>query len=130
MDEIVASGPALLAFYKVSCPVCQMTLPYLERLRGGSLQIFAVSQDDAEASAEFDAEFGVRTDLFDPEEAGFPASNAFGLTHVPSLFLVGPDRKVSLESIGFFKKDLEALAALAGRPIFRKGERVPEAKSG
>jgi peroxiredoxin len=130
LDDILAAGPAVLAFYKVSCPVCQMTLPYLERLRGGGLQIWPVSQDDAEASGEFDAEFGTRTDLHDPEEKEFPASNAFGLTHVPSLFVLEPGRRVSWQSVGFYRKDLEALAERAGRPIFRAGERVPEAKSG
>ena len=32
LAEIVANGPALLVFFKVSCPVCQLTLPFLARL--------------------------------------------------------------------------------------------------
>jgi peroxiredoxin len=130
LDEILAAGPAVIAFYKVTCPVCQLTMPYLERLRGGSLQVVSVSQDDAEAAAEFDFEFGARTDLLDSEDAGYPASNAFRITNVPSLFLVEPGRKITWQSVGFYKKDLESLAERAGRPIFQPGERVPEAKAG
>ena len=33
LAEILTGGPALLAFYKVSCPVCQLTAPYLQRLQ-------------------------------------------------------------------------------------------------
>ena len=32
LEDILAGGPALLAFFKISCPVCQLTAPYLERL--------------------------------------------------------------------------------------------------
>ncbi len=28
----LARGPAVLAFFKVSCPTCQYALPFLERL--------------------------------------------------------------------------------------------------
>ncbi len=36
LEDILGKGPALLAFYKISCPVCQLTAPYLERLAAGS----------------------------------------------------------------------------------------------
>ncbi len=60
LDEILAKGPALLAFYKISCPVCQLTFPYLERLAAGSpIQIIGISQDDASATEGFNQRFGV-----------------------------------------------------------------------
>jgi hypothetical protein len=105
-------------------------LPFLERLRGGSVQVVNISQDDAEATAEFDSEFGTRTENLDNEDSNFALSNAFGITHVPSLFLVEADGAVGWSSTGFFKRDLEELAARAGKSIFRPGEKVPEAKSG
>jgi len=123
-------GPVLLAFYKVSCPVCQLALPFLERLRGGGIQVVPVSQDDADAAAEFDAEFGTRTAFLDNEDSGFVLSNAFGITNVPSMFLVEPGGAITWNSTGFFKRDLEDLAGRAGKPIFLPGEKVPEAKSG
>jgi peroxiredoxin len=126
-----AEGPTLLAFYKVSCPVCQLTLPYIQRLRGGKVKIVAVCQDTPDYAAEFNREFGTAlATLFDTPESGYPASNAYGLTTVPALFLVEPDGRVGWKSEGFFKKELEQLAARAGLPIFQAGESVPEAKYG
>ena len=50
-------------------------------------------------------------------------SNAFGITHVPSMYLIEPGGRVSWSSVGFFKRELLELAALAGRPIFADGEK-------
>jgi peroxiredoxin len=125
------AGPVLLAFYKASCPVCQLTLPFLERLRGGPLQIYTVSQDGAGAAREFDAAYELTIPaVVDNHATGYAASNAFDITHVPTLFLVEPGGEISWVSSGFMKKELEALAARAGRPIFRAGESVPEAQPG
>ena len=32
LNEELAKGPVVLAFFKVSCPTCQYAFPYLERL--------------------------------------------------------------------------------------------------
>ena len=128
---ILSHGPVLLAFYKISCPVCQMTLPFLERMAAGSLQIVAISQDDAPATRRFQSRFGgaVPT-LLDREEDRYPASNAFGITHVPSLFLVEPGEIISRAFEGFVKKDLEEIGTLAGVAPFREDESVPAWKAG
>ncbi len=131
LSELLAGGPVLLALYKISCPVCQMTMPFLERIARGSLQIVAISQDDASATRRFQSRFGVfMPTLLDREEDGYPVSNAFGITHVPSLFLVETDGTVSMASEGFVKNDLEAIATRAGMPIFRADESVPAWKAG
>jgi peroxiredoxin len=131
LSRMVASGPVVLAFYKVTCPTCQLAIPFLGRLAGGAIPVIAVSQHDAEMTAEFENEFDVHLEtVFDPEERNFPASNAFGLTHVPSIFVIGKDRKIEWSSVGFVRKDLEDLATRIGRPIFRPGDRVPEMKFG
>ncbi len=93
--------------------------------------MFAVSQDDAEATREFNQEFGITMPtLLDGEKQGYPASNAYGLTNVPSLFLVEPNGNISWSLIGFHKKELEALGARVGVNPFRPGENVPEMKGG
>ena len=131
LDELLSEGPVLLAFYKVTCPTCQFTLPFLERLKSRAFSVFAVCQDDATRAREFEKEFSVHLPtLLDKARDGYPVSNAFGLTHVPSLFLVEQDKRISWASVGFFKRELETLAARAGKPIFQAGELVPEAKSG
>ena len=76
---------------------------------------------------EFDAPLPA---LFDRAEDNYPMSNAFGITHVPSLYLIEPGGRVSWSSVGFFKRELLELASLAGREIFHSGEKVPESKSG
>ncbi len=135
LSDLAAGKPILLAFYKVNCPVCQFAFPFLERLyRGRSNQdiaIYAISQDDAESTREFDAEFGITfPTLLDKEEEGYPASNAYGLAHVPSIFLVEPDGKISLSLTGFDKKGLEALGRRLGKEPFAPGEYVPDFRPG
>jgi peroxiredoxin len=132
LEDIVAHGPALFTFFKVSCPVCQFTLPFLERLKGkGGLQMYTISQDDAEATQEFNQEFGVSLPaLLDEEEKGYPASNAYGIASVPTFFQVEPDGRISYCWAGFSKADMEALGHHLGSAIFRPGEKVPDFKPG
>ncbi len=133
LSDILARGPALLAFFKVSCPVCQYTFPFLERIhRGaGGVQIFGVSQDQAGATRDFNEEQGVTfPTLLDEAGKGYPVSNAFGIHSVPTIFLVEPDGSISLSGTGFSKRDLEAIGARVGVVPFRPGERVPEQRPG
>jgi peroxiredoxin len=131
LQTLLGRGPVLLAFFKVSCPVCQMTFPFLERLhKGGSgVAILGVSQDKAADTRRFNAEFGVTFPTL-VEEAGYTVSNAFGLSSVPSLFVIEPDGVVSQSWCGFIKKDLEALGQRLGAATFRADERVPELQPG
>jgi peroxiredoxin len=134
-SEILDGKPALLAFFKVSCPTCQYTFPFLERLYRGrtnrDIAIYAISQDDAESTREFHSEFGITMPtLLDKKEEGYPASNAYGLSTVPSLFLVAPDGRISLVLMGFDKKGMEDLGRRLGKEPFEPGEYVPEYKPG
>jgi peroxiredoxin len=131
LTALLENGPVLLVLYKVSCPVCQVTLPYLQRVAGGGLRIVTISQDDVPATNRFMSAFGLSMQtLLDTKEAGFRVSNAFSITHVPSLFLIEPDGVISFAGSGFNKADLEALAARAGSPIFRAEDNVPAWKAG
>jgi len=135
LRDLLPSAPVLVAFFKVSCPTCQFTLPFLERiyraLEDGKRRIVAVSQDEARATREFHKEFGITMPtLLDQARHGYPASNAYGLAYVPSMFLVERDGTISWSLVGFNRKDLEALGQKLGVPVFQPGERVPEAKSG
>jgi len=133
-------GPVVFAFFKVSCPVCKFTFPFLERVfkqhGGGDLSFVAVSQDNAGASRDFAHEFGVTFSIL-IDEAGYPVSNAYSLTSVPTFFLINPDGKVQVASEGFGKAEMEAIAdALADRrnitrsPVFRTDESIPAYKPG
>jgi peroxiredoxin len=131
LTTLLAAGPVLLAIYKISCPVCQLTLPFLHRIARGNLQIIAISEDDPSGTRRFQTKFGVSLlTLLDREEEGYPVSNAFGITHVPSLFLIEPDGAISLASEGFVKSDLESIGARAGIQPFLQDETVPAWKAG
>ncbi len=133
-SEILAAGPVLLALFKVSCPVCQYALPFLERLHqaaDGLLQFFAVSQDDARATRGFLDEFGIRFPaLLDEEAKGYALSNAFNISYVPSLFLVEADGTISWATHGFSRAELERLGKRVGASPFLPGEKVPDWKAG
>ena len=93
LEDILAAGPALLAFFKISCPVCQLTAPYLERLAANNaIQVIGISQDDAGATRGFMQRYGATFPaLLDLSSENYPASNAYGITSVPSLFLLERD---------------------------------------
>jgi peroxiredoxin len=132
LAEILARGPALLAFFKISCPVCQFTFPFLERIHAArTLQIYGISQNDADDTREFNQEFGVTfPTLLDTEENGFPASNDYGISSVPTLFLVDANGAIANVTEGWRRKDMDLLGARTGASLFRPGDYVPEWKAG
>ena len=128
-------APVLLVFFKVSCPTCQFTLPFLERIyreKTEPVDVLLVSQDDAETTREFLSEFQITIPaLIDDENANYPASNAYGLSHVPSLFLIDGERSIAGAGMGFEKHGLEGFGRLLGvQEVFRPGEYVPEFRPG
>jgi peroxiredoxin len=132
LADLLSSGPVLLAFFKVTCPICQMTFPYLDRIHAsGRLPIYAISQNDPDDTREFNRHYGVGLPtLLDTEEGGFRTSNDYGISSVPTLFLIERDGTVSRVIEGWIKKEIEALGRLAGVPVFRSGDNVPEWKAG
>ena len=132
LQDLLANAPVLLAFFKISCPVCQMTLPYLDRVHTpGRLSVYAVSQNDEQDTRDFHKHFRIALPtLLDSEENAFPLSNAFGISSVPTMFLIERDGTVSRVIEGWVKQDIEALAGLAGVGLFQEGERLPAWKPG
>jgi peroxiredoxin len=139
LDSLLARGPLVLAFFKISCPVCQFTFPFLQRIAEGSAgkgaSVVGISQDNARDTKEFNDEYGIMfpTLLDDP---AYSASNAYGLTNVPTIFLIAPDGTVKVSLMGFDKAGLEKIASelsqqkIAAAPLFRPDEIVPAYKPG
>jgi len=132
LEQILKNGPALLAFYKISCPVCQLTAPYLERLsQSTEIQVIGISQDDQASTEGFIERFGAKIPtLLDQFAEGYPASNSYGISAVPTLFLLNADGRVAKSFTGFSKRDLEELGHRAGVAVFQPGDNVPEWKAG
>jgi peroxiredoxin len=136
-----ASAPVFAAFFKVSCPTCQYTFPYLERIYKAypqdKVRFVGVSQNSKKDTEAFMRSYGVSFPMLLDPEGKYPASNAFKLATVPSLFAISPAGEIEFASIGWNKGDVEELnrrvAAAAGVPpaqIFKPGEQVAEAKAG
>jgi peroxiredoxin len=141
LQAALKRGPVLAAFFKVSCPTCQYTFPYLERLHKAhgdkKITIVGISQNDRRDTAAFLKEYGVtfRTLLDDPN--GYAVSNAYGLTNVPTLFLIGQGGQIEISSVGWLKQEVEsinrklaAVQQIALPPIFQPEENVREFRAG
>ena len=141
LSALLEKGPVVAAFFKVSCPVCQYTFPFLERLHqryGKTATFLGVSQDDAKATKKFNDEYGVTFPApLDESAKNYPTSNAYGLTNVPTVFLIEPDSSIKVVCVGFDKKGLEEIAAFlaerqhsAPAALFRPDEKIPDHKPG
>ena len=143
LKEALAHGPVLAAFFKVSCPVCQYTFPFIERMfqqfraaGAEGVQIWGISQDSASYTENFAKEFGVTFPMLIDHEP-YETSAEYGLDHVPTLVLVAPDGSVEISGDGFSKSDLlDIHKSLARRlnvkpaELFKPSEQIPAYRPG
>jgi len=130
LRENLKHAPVLAVFFKISCETCQLTLPFLDRLRN-HVRVVGISQDDAPSTKEFLEYFKISFPvLIDPASDRYAVSDAYRLTNVPSMFLIEKDGKISWSLHGFHKGDLDTLAERLGAPLFNPGEKVPLLKPG
>lgn len=133
-------GGVVAAFYKKSCPVCQLTFPFLERIHkaysGAAFEVLGIAQDEHPDAEAFAQEYHLTFPILVDEEP-YPVSSSYGLTNVPSIFLIGPDGKVSQTMVGFDKQGLidlsETIAQQTGKPassVFTHADNVPDFKPG
>ena len=132
LREWLDRGPVLIAFFKISCPTCQYTFPFLQRLAGSAAPVVGICQDVRRKAEGFNREFGITFPvLLDSEDKNYPVSNAYGITHVPSLFLIEPDARVTLASTGFARTDLEEIAQRFGvAELFHRDEKIEAFRAG
>jgi peroxiredoxin len=140
LEKLCALGPVVVAFFKISCPVCQFTFPFLERLHkqyaGDGVTILGLSQNDAHGTQKFCKDYGLTFPVL-LDESSFPVSNAFGITNVPTVYLVESARSVKVSCMGFGKQDLESIAAalaasrkIPAATLFLPNEVIPAYKPG
>lgn len=126
LESLWASTPVVLAFFKAACPTCQMAFPFLDRLRGTDTHLIAVSQDSPAVTTAFSGRFGILLPfLLDSEDENYPVSNAFGIHHVPTLFVIGIGGTITEVIEGFDKGSFERLGV-----TFTPADRVPLFKPG
>lgn len=141
LAEALQQGPVVLAFFKISCPVCQFAFPYLERIyqaaKGQKVSIIGISQNNASDTSAFAKQYGVTFPIAIDDARKYPVSNAYGLTNVPTVFLVSQDGEIEVSSVGWSRADLEEIARRIadsnriGRiDVIHAGEDVPAFRGG
>jgi peroxiredoxin len=141
LQDELARGPVLLAFFKVSCPTCQYAFPFFERLYQsyghGGVTMVGISQNDAKETIAFTKEFGVSFPVLLDEIGKYPVSNAYGLTNVPTIFWIAQDGEIEISSVGWLKADFEQInrklaeyGKAAPAVVFKPGEDVRDFRAG
>jgi peroxiredoxin len=141
LAEALRGGPVLLAFFKVSCPVCQYAFPFVERIhrgyRGKPVTVVGVSQNSRTDTERFRKQFEISFPALLDDPANYAVSNAYGLTNVPTVFLIEPNGTVAASVVGWSRADLEEvnhklaeLVDVVQAPLFQAGESVDDWKAG
>lgn len=141
LKAALEQGPVLAAFFKISCPVCQYAFPYFERIHqahgGKKITVVGISQNERRETAAFLKEYGITFPTLLDDPNGYAVSNAYGLTNVPTLFLIGQDGQIEITSVGWVKQEVEDIyRKLAGAEqaplalIFKPDEDVADFRAG
>ena len=142
LQELLQRGPVVLAFFKISCPVCQYAFPFYERMaqthKNSGATFLGISQNRPKEAKGFAREYGVTFPIAIDDDANhYTVSNAYGLTNVPTLFYTAPDGEIEVSSVGWSKADVDEvnrkLAELRHDRVpqlWHKGEEVPAFRAG
>ncbi len=129
----------LAVFFKTTCPTCQLTWPYLEKLfqsyRGAGLAVWGISQDARDLSAAFASKYHSTFPIL--IDADWRVSRVYDPEFVPTLFLISEDGIVAETVVAFDKSKLNHLSQTIaarlgvppvtvaspddGAPVFRPG---------
>jgi peroxiredoxin len=140
LRDALQHGPVVLAFFKVTCPVCQYAMPFVERIHRahqGKARILAVSQHPRKETRQFLGEYGITMPVLLDDPEHYPASNAYRLTNVPTVFLIARGGKIETSSVGWDRKDMEEINRRVAKEfslpvpaLFHRGEDVVDSKPG
>jgi peroxiredoxin len=131
LGGVLEKGPAILVFYKASCPTCQFTFPliqriYQERIKGSGAQLLAISQDDIGETNEFSQRLGLEFEIL-LDEYPYTISREYGVEFVPALFRIESNGRISLSEFGFTKAGLNAIA---GEEFLKADDGLPATRPG
>lgn len=130
VDDPWREGPVVLAFFKSSCPVCQLTAPKVQALAGGGARVVAVGEDPRPALVAYRDRFDQKVPTLS-EPAPYRVSSAYGLVAVPTLFLVGGDGVV-VDAVGGWDREgwNRVATAAGGAPVSAAGDGLPVFRPG
>jgi len=123
-------GPVVLAFFKTTCPVCQMAAPKVQALADSGVRVVAVGEDPPPELRSYAERHGQKVQTLS-EPAPYPASEAFGIDTVPSLFLVSEDGTVRDAVVSWDRDAWNRFAEEAGgAPVSEDGDGLPPFRPG
>lgn len=107
-------GMLVLAFFKTTCPTCQLTFPYLQKLADGyadskKVTVWGVSQDDVETTAAFAEKYGITFPLLLDRELWH--SMTYGITNVPTVYLADSAGLVHKKIVGWDRDAMNEVSA-------------------
>ena len=125
-----SSAPTVLAFFKATCPVCQLAAPLVEAISASGARVVAIGEDPTPTLARFRDRWGQAVPTLS-EPAPYRVSDAYGLISVPSLFLVGPQGVILDAVLGWDRDEWNRVAVAAGgRPVSATGDGLPAFRPG
>jgi peroxiredoxin len=132
--SVALEKPSVVALFKVGCPTCQYTFPFLERLHQRGVRVLGISQDNAKDTKDFAKRFGITFPL-GIDAPGYSISKAYGISTVPSMFVVDGDGSIRYVAEGWLRSDFEELARVAAGgatppALFKPAESVLDFKAG
>lgn len=103
----------LLVFFKSECPTCRLAFPFLQKIYARTktaadpIGFLAIAQNPAGEMPEFFKKYGAEFPVACDGEP-YAASNAYGITNVPSIFIFDEHGIIIKTIVGFSKKEYDA----------------------
>ena len=132
---------ALVAFFHVYCPTCQYTVPFLEKLYRKHIDsspgpsVFGISQHSKDDAIEYADSHRLTFPILIDDE--LKVSREYGLTNVPTIFLIDEQMVIQKTIVGFDKESLldadarlSEFLSLPFKPLIEDHENVPAFKPG
>jgi peroxiredoxin len=130
----------LLAFYHSGCPTSHFAMPFIgaiaRAIKSPRAKVWGISEDPEGESLAFARELGLEMPILS-DAPPCAVSASYGLTNVPTLFLIDGGHRIIKNCVGFSKADfLEFAATLARKAgvmapdIFDGRDDIPELRPG
>lgn len=140
LDEIKTKGIGFFAFFKVTCPTCQYTFPFLERIyqkvKAAGIPFWGIAQDPRGKALDFASQYGT-TFPYLIDDSPYITSKIYGISIVPTWYLVDGNLKILSFGESWVKKEYVNLATLLAEKtgveivgLFSPDENVVELKPG
>jgi peroxiredoxin len=127
-----AGQPAVFVFFKTSCATCDVTFPYINRLREryqDGWHIWAIAQDPPDKAREYSRLHRIDYPVLIDAPA-YSVSKLYDPPATPTLFLINEAGRSVYTTYGFAKDDLNEVARLVAASIGAEPSTIAPADDG